>query len=692
MDVNASVAGVLLGSGFSGSFTMATNTVLTVGYNGITISGGTFNANTKTIVISGDLLINGGLLNASTADVEVIGGVYLTGGTFNTSTKALKVGGNWVKIGGVFNALGAVNFNGFGGQTLISGGVDANSDFLDVIVSFGTVNVVNPLKVNANLTINSGKIINSSVIQIAGNLANNSGLIQDTDNSSWVFNGTVAQTIKVQNHMIKKVQISNTSNSVTFLDELNATELIGDAGTTIFIEKGKFVVLNNLTLNGTSSQPVRLKSNIAQTNARLIVSGLQTLSFVDVRGISGLYGPTLNGTNNCVDLGYNVNWQFPDNANQPTVSFTPASDIFESSVDVSIASTGSNAVIYYTLDGSTPTLASAVYSSPINIIATTIVKAISVENGISSAIFAKVYTATQSAIADGLVYPVKSYGLNAIVYLGDVRRFEGEAYHVGIDGIMYTQDDYRVPEYDKYIQWSCTQGTVEKIPDTGGAIFTGNGSSNYYTITLTLGPKSFTGCNNSMPVYESGHGEPMFSTPDNSIQPAPSPIEDYYERCDADLSYISLPTVGVPVRLNAVRHAKYYNMVPFSFGRGGRMSGFNEIRVVSSTRLLLLNLGTETGGWFPFDLNSTGNYYRVGGDAGYIEKIIENNIVVGYKYRFPNGTIWIFKKVIGTNHYRITEIIDPFGNRITYDYQSNGFLLPKFRGCNGNFCCFFVGV
>ena len=64
---------------------------------------------------------------------------------------------------------------------------------------------------------------------------------------------------------------------------------------------------------------------------------------------------------------------------------------FEESTQVSMTGpTGSE--IHYTLDGSTPTAESAVYSAPITLSDTTTVKAIAVKDGVSSSVTSRVYT------------------------------------------------------------------------------------------------------------------------------------------------------------------------------------------------------------------------------------------------------------------------------------------------------------
>ena len=73
---------------------------------------------------------------------------------------------------------------------------------------------------------------------------------------------------------------------------------------------------------------------------------------------------------------------------------------FTSSTSVTM-SAESGAEIRYTLDGSTPTSASSLYSSAITLTATTTVKAIAIKNGESSSVATKVFTAMENSGGGG---------------------------------------------------------------------------------------------------------------------------------------------------------------------------------------------------------------------------------------------------------------------------------------------------
>jgi hypothetical protein len=75
-----------------------------------------------------------------------------------------------------------------------------------------------------------------------------------------------------------------------------------------------------------------------------------------------------------------------------TPTATPGAGTYTSAQSVTLTSTA-GASIYYTIDGSTPSTSSTLYSSPINISVTTTLKAIAVKEGMTnSGIFSALYT------------------------------------------------------------------------------------------------------------------------------------------------------------------------------------------------------------------------------------------------------------------------------------------------------------
>ena len=81
----------------------------------------------------------------------------------------------------------------------------------------------------------------------------------------------------------------------------------------------------------------------------------------------------------------------------PTVSISPAGGSFITGspqlVTITATDDQTGSIIYYTTDGSTPTATSAVYSAPINVSSTTILKAIAIDSGgLPSGVASQTYT------------------------------------------------------------------------------------------------------------------------------------------------------------------------------------------------------------------------------------------------------------------------------------------------------------
>lgn len=93
---------------------------------------------------------------------------------------------------------------------------------------------------------------------------------------------------------------------------------------------------------------------------------------------------------------WGVNSEIYGPAPQQTVAtptFSPAGGTYTETQNVSISCATSGASIYYTTDGSTPTISSSVYSSPIAVSTTTTIKAMGVKSGMTnSAVASATYT------------------------------------------------------------------------------------------------------------------------------------------------------------------------------------------------------------------------------------------------------------------------------------------------------------
>ena len=83
-----------------------------------------------------------------------------------------------------------------------------------------------------------------------------------------------------------------------------------------------------------------------------------------------------------------------------TPTFSPAPGDYISAQPVTISDSTSGATIYYTLDGSTPTTSSAIYTGPVSITASATLKAIATANGLTvSAVASGAYTINQNGVS-----------------------------------------------------------------------------------------------------------------------------------------------------------------------------------------------------------------------------------------------------------------------------------------------------
>jgi hypothetical protein len=80
-----------------------------------------------------------------------------------------------------------------------------------------------------------------------------------------------------------------------------------------------------------------------------------------------------------------------------TPTATPANRTFTSSVNVTLATATDGAEIYFTTNGATPTTSSTLYTTPINLTATTTIKAIAVKDGVSSGVLEVTFTRQSSS-------------------------------------------------------------------------------------------------------------------------------------------------------------------------------------------------------------------------------------------------------------------------------------------------------
>ena len=121
------------------------------------------------------------------------------------------------------------------------------------------------------------------------------------------------------------------------------------------------------------------------TDGTVTVSGSTSQGSSDSSGSNSGSTNSGNNGNNSGDSGSTT-----QTVNAPSISGTTP---FEDTTEVTISGP-SGATLYYTLDGSTPTAESTLYSAPVTLTDTTVVKAIAVKDGVSSSVTERTYTKT----------------------------------------------------------------------------------------------------------------------------------------------------------------------------------------------------------------------------------------------------------------------------------------------------------
>ncbi len=247
------------------------------------------------------------------------------------------------------------------------------------------------------------------------------------------LNGTVTcDVLLFQNRYAEVTGVTATDLTVTSNQEVPVlTTTIGDLQLRNY---GTAIDLGTLTYNGTAfvdqanaSIPPYNQFNLSPNPITSLVSGTQ----YHVKGVSIIYFP--NGGNPVQQVAPRDASDFEEvsgpSQNVATPTFTPAAGTYYESQSVSIACATQGATIHYTLDGSTPTLNSTVYTSPITIDETTTVKAMAVKEGLNDSNVATAIYTINLTPGQETTYTLIT-NVNALV--------EGEKYIiVGIKGEEY---------------------------------------------------------------------------------------------------------------------------------------------------------------------------------------------------------------------------------------------------------------
>ncbi len=257
------------------------------------------------------LTINPGLkVDVNDTNLKVQG-TFKNDGTLIATAGTVTVTGDWSSSGVFTPGNGSVEFSASSGaQTLDLGGSGSEKSFFNLVHS-GAGSVI---------------LSNGGFIDINGKFINSNGTFDTAGKDmfvagSWVNSGSYL-------HKNNLVTLDGTNQNLlgnTTFFALSKKLPVTVTDTLTFDKTGNQSITNTLVLQGTSGNPLLLRSNDVlsptpvQFNISLNVSGTQTLSFLDVKDSDASGGVTLVADSTSKDSGNNTNWVFA----VPRVTPTP---------------------------------------------------------------------------------------------------------------------------------------------------------------------------------------------------------------------------------------------------------------------------------------------------------------------------------------------------------------------------------
>jgi hypothetical protein len=166
----------------------------------------------------------------------------------------------------------------------------------------------------------------------------------------------------------------------------------------------------------------------------------------------------------------------------PPPTFDPPAGTYTSAQSVSLSDTASGAIIYYTVDGSTPTTSSTVYSGPISVATSETINAIAVAGGQTSPVATAIYTINILPNISGKVMSgskpvngasVQMYVASSDDYAADATPVLTTPVTTGADGSFTLM--YNCPD--------ASSGDLAYLIASGGS--TGSGGSNGALVFMT---------------------------------------------------------------------------------------------------------------------------------------------------------------------------------------------------------------
>ncbi|HNX36878.1 MAG TPA: chitobiase/beta-hexosaminidase C-terminal domain-containing protein [Candidatus Cloacimonadota bacterium] len=260
--------------------------------------------------------------------------------------------------------------------------------------------------------------------------------------------------------------------------------------------------------------------------------------------------------------------------NTATPTFDPAGGTFSAPVNVTISCTTPAAVIYYTTDGTTPTISSTVYTTPVNISATTTLKAMAKAPAMDPSyvataaytfpVIVQSLTALRNSPADGTTL----YYLSGESYLTFKQTFRNQKYFQDeAAGILI--DDLNGVITTPLNVGDGVEGILGKISEYGGMLqFVP--TANITSVTSTENPiipvpVTYTDLIANFDTYESRVvkvANVSFSTPTGNFAngityPSFDPNDDYLIRTTFyDVDYIGTAIPTIPMHVTGIPNSR----------------------------------------------------------------------------------------------------------------------------------------
>ncbi len=223
-------------------------------------------------------------------------------------------------------------------------------------------------------------------------------------------------------------------------------------------------------------------SGYGDTQSSIDTSGGDS-GFSEDKIVSATGTQTATATSSTTDTFVNLIVTLESSGGLPTVAtptFSPAAGSYGPAQTVTISDATSGATIYYTTNGSTPTTASSIYSSPITVSATETLKALATHSGDNnSAVASAVYTINGAVATPGFSPAAGTYSSAQTVSITDST--SGATIYYTTNGSTPTTAS---STYSSAITVSSTE-TVKALATNSGYSNSAVGSA-AYTITLPV--------------------------------------------------------------------------------------------------------------------------------------------------------------------------------------------------------------